>query len=101
MTKLNDDEKYINKKVKVYFDKKESKKVIDPYTVVIGTSVFDCSADAGSPNGIAMYVGELEDFDENGWDKSEFNKKNLLNWNDVPDGIKKFIIRLLKNDKNE
>jgi len=69
MTKLNEDvyfdEKSINRKVKVYFDRKSSKKFADPYTVVIGTSVFGCSANANAPNGVAQYVGELKLFYEN------------------------------------
>lgn len=101
MTKLNEDvyfdEKSINRKVKVYFDRKSSKKFADPYTVVIGTSVFGCSADANAPNGVAQYVGELTDSYIDGWSKSEFNEKNRIKWKDVPEELRIWILKEMEH----
>jgi len=100
MTKLNEDVYFDendikNKKVKVYFDRKSSKKFADPYTVVIGTSVFGCSADANAPNGVAQYIGELKDPYIDGWD--DFNKKNRLKWKDVPEGLRIWILQEMEH----
>jgi len=47
-------------KVQVYYN--SSTEAFDPYTVVIGDSVFTMSSNADSPQGVNMYIGEIEDY---------------------------------------
>jgi hypothetical protein len=76
----------------------------DRYTVVIGKDVYSMSADASSPNGISQYIGTLGIVNDSSGillKLSDLNIGRKINYERVPEGVKRQIRRILEAEGDE
>jgi hypothetical protein len=73
-----------NTKITVYETNSDT---ADRYEVVIGKAVYGCSRDASSPQGIAMYLGQI------GEEIPSYHslKGKKLKWKETPNGLRRWI----------